>query len=196
MKLLFFVFLLFFSVSALGQKDWQQWSDSLKTTFSDPETTIMSADEFAGFHGLTFFPYNPKAIVKAKFKRVKKGREFMMKTSTDRTPVYKVYGLLKFSLEGKKHTLEVYQNIDSKRKPGYEDYLFLPFTDHTNGSESYGGGRYLDLLISDLGKEVTLDFNFCYNPYCAYSAKYSCPVPPRQNHVDAKLQAGVSFGGH
>jgi len=193
MKFIFPFFLLVFAQTAQGQKDWQHWSDSLRTTYANPETTIMSAKEMEGFKGLIFFPYNPVSIVKARFKRVKKGREFMMKTSTERTPVYKVYGILTFTLDGKKQKLELYQNVDAKRKPGYEDYLFLPFTDETGGTESYGGGRYLDLRISDVKKEMTLDFNFCYNPYCAYSAKYSCPVPPAQNHITAPVRAGVAY---
>ena len=73
---------------------------------------------------------------------------------------------------------------------GFEDYLFLPFLDDTNGEESYGGGRYIDLKIPE-GDQMTIDFNTAYNPYCAYDAKYSCPIVPRENYMDVEVRAGV-----
>ena len=72
----------------------------------------------------------------------------------------------------------------------YKDYLFLPFTDPTNGVTTYGGGRYLDLMIPAT-KVVQLDFNKAYNPYCAYSGNYSCPIPPEENHLEIEIKAGV-----
>ncbi|MDQ3048969.1 MAG: DUF1684 domain-containing protein, partial [Bacteroidota bacterium] len=60
---------------------------------------------------------------------------------------------------------------------------------------SYGGGRYMDLRIPK-GKTITLDFNQAYNPYCAYSTGYSCPIPPKENFLDLKVEAGVSYSGH
>ena len=61
--------------------------------------------------------------------------------------------------------------------------------DKTNGKESYGGGRYLDLEIPE-DKIIILDFNKAYNPYCAYSDRYSCPIPPIENHLDVAINAG------
>ena len=74
--------------------------------------------------------------------------------------------------------------------PEYIDYLFLPFTDNSNGEESYTGGRYLDLQIPENDK-IILDFNQAYNPYCAYSGRYSCPIPPSENHISFPVLAGV-----
>jgi uncharacterized protein (DUF1684 family) len=73
---------------------------------------------------------------------------------------------------------------------GFEDYLFLPFLDDTNGETSYAGGRYLDLRIpkNDL---IILDFNETYNPYCAYNERYSCPIVPRENYIPLKIEAGI-----
>ena len=72
-------------------------------------------------------------------------------------------------------------------------YLFLPFTDDTSGEDSYGGGRYMDVMISDEKPDgtIVLNFNNTYNPYCAYNDKYSCPLTPRKNHLDIEIKAGI-----
>ena len=105
-------------------------------------------------------------------------------------PEYREYGELRFKLDEKKFKLTLYQNIKLMEKERYEDYLFIPFTDETNGEESYGGGRYIDFRIPK-GKEVVLDFNKAYNPYCAYNSKYSCPIPPPKNDLSIPIKAGV-----
>ena len=84
----------------------------------------------------------------------------------------------------------MYQNQDLTKKDGFDNYLFLPFLDDTNGEESYGGGRYIDLRIPK-NDELVIDFNKAYNPYCAYNEKYSCPIVPRENYLALKVEAGV-----
>ena len=82
--------------------------------------------------------------------------------------------------------------MDGLKRPGLEDYLFVPFTDLTNGHDSYGGGRYLDLRIPPKGvTTMQLDFNRAYNPSCAYNRGYSCPVPPAENRLAATIPVGV-----
>ena len=76
------------------------------------------------------------------------------------------------------------------KEEGYEDYLFLPFLDDTNGEESYGGGRYIDCRIPE-GDTIEIDFNKAYNPYCAYNENYSCPIVPRENYLAIEVKAGV-----
>ena len=129
-------------------------------------------------------------MVKAKFERTPDETPFEMKTTTDRLPVYVKYGVVTFTLKGNEYHLNLYQNQDLIKKEGYEDYLFMPFLDDTNGEESYGGGRYIDLGFPD-GNEMVIDFNKAYNPYCAYNEKYSCPVVPRENYLDLRVEAGV-----
>ncbi|WP_192347263.1 DUF1684 domain-containing protein [Algoriphagus sp. Y33] len=68
--------------------------------------------------------------------------------------------------------------------------LFLPFTDQTNGGETYGGGRYMGLTIPT-GDTIELDFNKAYNPYCAYASGYACPIPPKENDLEVPIRAGV-----
>ena len=81
-------------------------------------------------------------------------------------------------------------------KDEYKDYLFLPFTDLTNGDTTYGGGRYIDMRIPEKNT-IILDFNQSYNPYCAYGGNYSCPIPPAENNLDIAITAGVKkFKAH
>src|ERR1700692_3631035 len=81
---------------------------------------------------------------------------------------YVRYALLKFVLKGKPMQLTVYRNIALAQMPEYKDYLFLPFTDDTNGTDTYAGGRYIDMTEKDFnGSSVVIDFNKAYNPYCA-----------------------------
>jgi uncharacterized protein (DUF1684 family) len=115
-----------------------------------------------------------------------------MPTSTGRRPLYRKYGVLEFVLDGKPQQLTVYQSLDLLKTAKYRDYLFVPFTDRTNGHGSYGGGRYLDLSRQQVvGGQMILDFNRAYNPYCAYQTGYSCPVPPPENRLATEIKAGV-----
>ena len=92
--------------------------------------------------------------------------------------------------------MTVCQSMELLEEEGYESYLCLPFLDETNGSETYGGGRYIDLNIPE-GDSLELDFNRAYNPYCVYNKKYSCPLVPRQNYLKTKVRAGVKdFKGY
>jgi uncharacterized protein len=113
-----------------------------------------------------------------------------MKTTTSRTPLYVKYGELYFTIDGKNLKLNVYKNLDLSKKLGYEDYLFLPFSDLTCGKESYIGGRYVDMKVQK-GKTWIIDFNKAYNPYCAYNYEYSCPIVPLENDLDVEILAGV-----
>jgi len=131
--------------------------------------------------------------VKAKFTKIKNALIFKMPSNTDRKILYKEYGILRFPLKGKNHELTIYQSQDDLRDENYKDYLFLPFTDATSGSKSYGGGRYMDIKTTDINKDntVLLNFNNTSNPYCAYNDKYSCPLTPRKNHLDLEVKAGI-----
>jgi hypothetical protein len=189
-KLLIF---LFCSVVAFAQKDLsasEKFQTELNQSFSDSLKSPLTKEDLQHFKGLDFFPLNEKYIVEAKFVRTKKEKAFAMKTTTSRTPLYVKYGELHFIIDEKEFKLNVYQNIDLSKKPGYADYLFLPFSDLTCGKESYIGGRYVDMRMQK-GKTWTIDFNKAYNPYCAYNYKYSCPIVPLENDLDIEILAGV-----
>lgn len=188
-------FILFFGATIIlaqekkteTSKDFQ---DKLNREYADAnESPLMEAD-LTEFKNLHFFPISEKYIVKATFIRTKKEMVFQMKTSTNRLPEYKKYGELHFSIDGQNLHLNVYQNMDLIKKKGFRDYLFLPFSDVTNGKETYIGGRYIDLRIQK-GTTWIIDFNKAYNPYCAYNYKYSCPIVPMENDLPIEINAGV-----
>jgi uncharacterized protein (DUF1684 family) len=160
--------------------------------FSDPAESPLTAAERGAFKSLPFYPVSYGYCVVAKLVRDSTALPFAMPTSTSRLPMYRKYGELHFELNGQPQRLTVYQSLALLQKPGFADYLFLPFTDLTNGHGSYGGGRYLDLRIPPAGtRTITLDFNQAYNPSCAYNHAYSCPIPPAANRLAVAIPAGV-----
>lgn len=159
-------------------------------SFKDPENSPLLPEDLEDFERLEFFPIRELYCVKAQFTE-KKGKPFEMPTSTDRKPIYQSVGLLQFELNGEKLELTVYKNIALSKNKEYENYLFVPFKDLTCGAESYGGGRYLDLQEPQNDEPWILDFNLSYNPYCAYNHTYSCPIPPAENHLKVRIEAGV-----
>ena len=142
------------------------------------------------FKELPFFATDYRFYVTATFVRDSTSAPFMMPTSKPRQAPYRKYGELRFTLDGQDLQLAVYQGLEPIKQPGFENYLFVPFTDATNGHDSYGGGRYIDLR-GPLAPIVQLDFNCAYNPYCAYSDRYSCPIPPAENRLPIPIRAGV-----
>ena len=174
----------------LGETAYQQ---KLNASYKDASKSPLKKKDLKNFKGLDFFPVDSSFIVRAKLVRTQNPPAFEMATTTDRMPIYKEYGILTFRLQGKDCRLPVYQSQDDAKDEKYKDYLFLPFTDYTSGNESYGGGRYMDLMLTDIESDssIVLNFNNTYNPYCAYNDKYSCPLTPRENHIDLEIKAGI-----
>jgi len=171
-------------------QDILEFREAQNEEFKNPETSPLPDKYRKNFERLDFFPPDTTYIVRAKFVRTPEAVPFLMPTTTDRKSEETVYGIAHFELNGKQHQLEVYQNQELMQEEEYRDYLFLPFTDQTNGEETYMGGRYLDLSIPD-GNTILLDFNKAYNPYCVYNKKYSCPLVPPVNALNTKIFAGV-----
>lgn len=197
-----FIILLLLLVSACGSKEVSPveeamaFQEELNVQFADEAESPLTEEDLATFKGLEFFPVDTSFRVKARLEFHEDSKPFMMKTTTDRLPVYKLYATAHFTLKEKECVLEIYQNQDLIKDPEYSDYLFLPYTDKTSGSSSYGGGRYIDLSIPQ-GNEMILDFNKSYNPYCAYNSEFSCPIPPLANDLDVAITAGVkAYGDH
>ncbi|WP_147678586.1 DUF1684 domain-containing protein [Algibacter pacificus] len=169
---------------------------TINAEYKDASTSPLKDEDRKVFEGLEFFKFDSTYVVTAELKRVENSKWFNMKTTTDRVSKERVFGVLSFELKGEKYSLQVYQGEELMQKAGFEDYLFLPFLDETNGLESYGGGRYIDLRIPD-ADTLIIDFNKAYNPYCAYNSKYSCPIVPRRNYIKTRVEAGVkAFGKH
>jgi uncharacterized protein len=168
----------------------KEFQETLNKEYGTREESPLTDEDFKVFKGLDFYPINSKFIVQAQFKRTPDEKVFKMKTTGPRLPEYVKYGELTFSIEGKPFKLNLYQNIELAKKAGFNDYLFLPFSDMTCGKESYIGGRYIDMKIPQ-GEAMVIDFNKAYNPYCAYNHKYSCPIVPLENDLKVEILAGV-----
>ncbi len=160
-----------------------------QTILLDTAKRILTIQDLEHFDSLNYFEIDTNFILSAKWKK-SKGRKFKMPTSTDRQPIYRRFGYLYFDINHVQCTLTVYQNMELKNKPEFKNYLFIPFRDKTSGNESYGGGRYLDFYLPKKQSIVEIDFNLCYNPYCAYSYRYSCPIPPKENTLLISIEAG------
>ncbi len=171
-------------------KDILKFQDNMNKEFKNPETSPLPDRYRKDFEGLAFFEPNTNYVVKAKLVLTPEALPFLMPTTTDRKSEEVVYGIAHFQLNGKEHQLEIYQNKELMLQEEHKDYLFLPFTDKTNGEETYSGGRYIDLAIPN-GDSIIIDFNKAYNPYCAYNKKYSCPIVPNVNAMDTRVLAGV-----
>lgn len=161
--------------------------------FKDPEKTPLLPADRAAFKTLDRFPPNAAYRVNARY-TASKGKAFNMPTTGSKRPLYQSVGKLQFSLGGKSLQLTVYKNLELT-DPAYANHFFVPFTDLTNGDDTYGGGRYID-LTGPLGDRVDLDFNKAYNPLCAYGGKYNCPIVPMENHLLVAVKAGVKAFDH
>lgn len=178
--------------AAAHQQSVVEFQAGLNREFRDPKESPLTPAEQQAFTTLPFFPTEYSYYVEATLVRDSTSRPFAMETSTARRPMYRKYGELRFVLNGQPQHLSIYQNQELLKRPGLEDYLFVPFTDLTNGHGSYGGGRYIDLRIPAAGTAtLAMDFNRAYNPSCAYNHGYSCPVPPAENRLSVAIPAGV-----
>ncbi len=136
-----------------------------------------------------FYPDDDSFRILADYKLLKKGKIISIPTSGTKIKDYKAYALISFTYEGKKYKLTVYQ--PQPVMPLYRDHLFLPLKDATAPHETYGGGRYMDLSVADFKEgKVILDFNTLYNPYCAFSDGWNCPIPPKNNVLPLAVKAG------
>jgi len=162
--------------------------------YNNTSTSPLNQEEKNNFVGITFYPYQEKYNVKADFTPINDGDVIPFPTSAGKIQYYTAFGMATFTINGQTHSLKIYQSHPIKEE--YKDHLFLPFTDDTNGDGTYGGGRYIDL---DLTKSFTpegqiiINFNEAYNPYCAYSKRYNCPIPPGENSLDTRIEAGVTY---
>ena len=195
MKSIVFLFIVLISFSSCAQnkralKGDTEFQKELNAQYKDASNSPLKDKDRKNFEGLNFFKFDSTYVVIAQFKRTPNEKSFKMKTTSDRLPVYVKYGELLFNLIGESYKLNIYQNLGLIDDEEYEDYLFLPFLDETNGLESYGGGRYIDTRIPE-GDTMIIDFNQAYNPYCAYNDKYSCPIVPRENYLKTRIDAGV-----
>jgi len=184
-----------FSFSCREEKRYQdvnltEYQRQVNNYFKDASVSPLKPKDLKNFQGLDFFEFDPIYVVKAKIEETKESLPFKMKTTTDIPADVRKYADLFFQISDKEFELSVYENLEYEGFEGYENYLFLPFLDETNENETYGGGRYLDLFL-DGTESIIIDFNKAYNPKCVYDENFSCPIVPRKNFLNIRIEAGV-----
>ena len=151
-----------------------------KVFASDPQSPL-TPEQKMNFDGLRYFPENH-------FLRFEQAVDFFanqetikMQTSSGSLQSFLKVGLFKFSVESQPAVLTLYR--------GEEGEYFLPFKDALAGKETYAAGRYVEPI--SLGENLfMIDFNFAYNPYCAYNDRWTCPLPPAENRLAIPIRAG------
>jgi hypothetical protein len=175
------------SIIASQEKRVMEWRKERDEFFKNHERSPLTPKQKRNFKGLKYHPFNPKYVFSGQIERYifhinkpKYYATFLTNKGTNKR--YLRYGKFHFKLDGKEYTVEIYKSILS-------DTLFILFKDKTNGEETYGGGRYIDAEMLTNYKMV-LDFNMAYHPSCAYNDKFICVLPPKENMLDIKIQAG------
>ncbi len=156
--------------------------------FRMAEDSPIPEEERHGFKGLQYFPPDPNFRFPVTLRPVEDRTPFTMEVSQGRPREMVRKGVFEFVVAGATCRLFAYGPTHGSA----HESLFVPFRDGTSGKESYGAGRYLDLETDPRG-EYVLDFNEAYNPYCAYSEHYSCPLPPAENWLRVPIRAGERY---
>jgi uncharacterized protein (DUF1684 family) len=153
--------------------------------FSESTESPLTPEQKRGFVGLRYFPENPGLRLEVAVEELPDREQIQMQTSTGDVQTYFRYGRIRFPVEGRQAELTIYQSAH-----GY----FLPFVDSLAGKETYPAGRYLEPRPLSGGRFL-VDFNFAYNPYCAYNENWSCPLTPLENRLMVPIRAGEKLYG-
>jgi uncharacterized protein (DUF1684 family) len=169
---------------------WQRWRSVRDELFSHHSQSPILPEQRTGFAGLPYFPYDPSLRFLVELGQPQNRATITMEVGSDGEvrlhPFARTCGLVRYL--GNELTLYWIS--------GYGGGVFLPFRDATSGHETFGGGRYLLDTIkgADLGQapdgRLILDFNFAYNPSCAYADRWSCPLAPAENRLPNPVRAG------
>ena len=156
--------------------------------------SALAPEQRARFTGLRYWQYNPSYRFVVPVEPVKREHVYELDLGDDGIVRMKPFGTLGFTLAGQACTLTLFWLM------GYSGGLFLPFRDLTAGAETYGGGRYLldtakHADLGQVGDSLVIDFNFAYNPSCAYDSRWVCPLAPEENRLAVRIEAGeLDFG--
>jgi uncharacterized protein (DUF1684 family) len=190
MRLLSILFLLI-SINTFAQSYSDQIAkhrEEYKHDFIKDNNSPLKKKDLQNLH---FYEADSTYKVLADVEILKNEKVFKMPTYDGTSSDYFRYAHVNFSLDGKKLQMTLYRSVSLSTNPIYKDHLFLPFTDETNNKETYGGGRYIDLDAKEISdNHIEIDFNKAYNPYCAYSDGYRCPVPPEENDLQLAVKVG------
>jgi uncharacterized protein (DUF1684 family) len=150
--------------------------------FAESEQSPLTPEQQAEFTSLEYFPENEEFAYVLPVNREGAGDRIVVDTSDHQPREYVRYGTITFPVGEKEETLTLLGTPGQSR-------LFLPFVDGTSGAETYHDGRYLEPRLRPDG-EVEVDFNYAYSPYCAYGDGWSCPIPPVENRIASRIEAG------
>lgn len=179
--------------SIVGSQDQTAYNDEIETERKDKDRFMRTSPEspFAAdpksFEGLKYFPPDIRYRVTATLTPVKDRKPVVLATNDGKEQHYLEYAFADFDLDGYHNRLLILELMETGP---FRDKLFLAFGDETSAGETYGAGRYLDVVKVPGSNTITLDFNKAYNPYCAYVSSYSCPFPPRINLLKVSIKAG------
>ena len=170
-----------------AEQAWQEFVNERSQMFGSHPQSPLSAEQKETFQELRYFPYNPAwrfSVRAVPIEAEKQGRVLAVDLPEGKA------NLLPFA-----HVHFASVKLTLFWIQGYGGGLFLPFKDRTSGAETYGGGRYLYDTIkgADLGAgagAMLLDFNYAYNPSCAYSPQWTCPLAPAENALPVRIEAG------
>jgi uncharacterized protein (DUF1684 family) len=186
--------LLLFLALFLAQEDTayvqsiQQQRSAKDEQFKNSSESPLTDKDKPVFRSLPYFPVDQKYCFRGAIVQNPKPENFALITSDGRTKQARRYGTFAFQINGTTYRLQVYKLLNLPAQ--YRNYLFIPFTDATSGEEVYGGGRYID-LVEQKNNDYIVDFNLAYNPSCAYGRDdFSCPIPPRENRLPIRIDAG------
>jgi len=152
--------------------------------FQSAQNSPVPAADRAAYLPLKYFAPDPAYVVVASFTPAPVRTPLKTTTSTGQIRDMELVGTLEFTLGGRPLSLAALVEADTP-----SDRLFVPFTDLTSGTETYSGGRYLEINRSKTGI-YNIDFNRAFNPYCYYNHEYDCPYPPKQNRLPIPVRAG------
>jgi uncharacterized protein (DUF1684 family) len=156
---------------------------------ASPQSPLSHEQRHGHFSGLRYFPLDPAFRIAAEVVPFARPEVVRMATSTGEIRPQLRYAELRFRIGDRELRLAGF--TDPHQHHTHE--LFVPFRDRTSGGETYGAGRYLEVALehhADGAHTATIDFNLAYNPYCAYSPNYSCPIPPAENRLPVAITAG------
>jgi uncharacterized protein (DUF1684 family) len=170
---------------------WSEWRAGRDRLWAGHDQSPLPPHERARFHALDYFDYDPAARVLGEL-RAEEQRGYEIATSGEAPYHFIRFAVVAFELYGHDLELELFW-LDA-----YGGGLFLSFADATSGSATYGAGRYLLDTVkgADLGMidgRLVLDFNFAYNPSCAYDPRWVCPLAPMANRLPVAIEAGERF---
>ncbi len=156
-----------------------------KNSFMLSSTSPLNDEDKRTFTGLNYYPINEEFKVTATLELINQKQPIFIPSTTGEDLKYIPFAYATFELSGEENRVILYQDWEEKDP----NRLSLMFADGTSAFETYGGGRYLDVLYRKINK-IELDFNQAYNPYCHFNVEFSCPIPPRENLLDVKILAG------